>query len=227
MNYRNLRIGLGLIAIMSSLAVQGSAQQASTGGTSTATGTGSPIVPQLVNYSGVLTDTNGKPLTNLVGVTFTLYQESEGGTPLWMEIQNVQPTKSGHYSVMLGSTTSAGLPQDVFANGEARWLGVQAEGQAEQPRVMLLSVPYALKAADAETVGTSALGLHASCAAGGDERCINLKHSRGSCDGIGSSGRQCNWNRDREFRSAVDHHVEHRQLGVVSIWKRQHGEDRH
>lgn len=153
MNYRNLRIGLGLIAIMSSLAVQGSAQQASTGGTSTATGTGSPIVPQLVNYSGVLTDTNGKPLTNLVGVTFTLYQESEGGTPLWMEIQNVQPTKSGHYSVMLGSTTSAGLPQDVFANGEARWLGVQAEGHAEQPRVMLLSVPYALKAADAETVG--------------------------------------------------------------------------
>jgi hypothetical protein len=30
---------------------------------------------------------------------------------------------------------------------------VQAEGQAEQPRVLLVSVPYALKAADAETVG--------------------------------------------------------------------------
>ena len=30
---------------------------------------------------------------------------------------------------------------------------MQLEAQAEQPRVMLLSVPYALKAADAETFG--------------------------------------------------------------------------
>ena len=70
-----------------------------------------------------------------------------------MEIQNVQPSKSGRYSVMLGSTSSAGLPQDVFVTGEARWLGVQAEGQAEQPRVLLVAVPYALKAGDAETIG--------------------------------------------------------------------------
>ena len=153
MSYRNFRIGLGLIAVMSSLALPGLAQQASVGGTSTATGTGSPVVPQLVNYSGVLTDIDGKPLTEIVGVTFSLYREAEGGSPLWMEIQNVQPTKSGHYSVMLGSTSSAGLPQNVFANGEARWLGVRAEGQAEQSRVMLLAVPYAMKAADAETLG--------------------------------------------------------------------------
>jgi hypothetical protein len=46
----------------------------------------------------------------------------------------------------------------LFTSGEARWLGVQAEGQGQQPRVLLLSVPYALKAADAETVG----GLPAS-----------------------------------------------------------------
>ena len=46
-----------------------------------------------------------------------------------------------------------GLPKELFVSGEARWLGVQPEGQAEQPRVLLLSVPYALKAADAETIG--------------------------------------------------------------------------
>jgi hypothetical protein len=45
------------------------------------------------------------------------------------------------------------LPQDLFASGDARWLGVQVQGQQEQPRVMLLAVPYALKAADAETIG--------------------------------------------------------------------------
>ena len=111
------------------------------------------IVPPLVQFNGVLTDLNGKPLTGVVGVTFCLYKDSQGGAPLWMETQNVQPNRSGHYSVMLGSTTSQGLPFDLFVSGEARWLGVQAQGQSEQPRVLLLSVPYALKAGDAETVG--------------------------------------------------------------------------
>jgi hypothetical protein len=45
------------------------------------------------------------------------------------------------------------LPKEVFVSGAARWLGVRPEGQPEQSRVLLLSVPYALKAADAETVG--------------------------------------------------------------------------
>lgn len=111
------------------------------------------VVPPVIKYSGVLTDVNNKPLTGIVGVTFSLYQEAQGGSALWVETQNVNPDKIGHYNVMLGSTTSQGLPSDVFASGEARWLGVQAQGQAEQPRTLLMSVPYALKALDAETVG--------------------------------------------------------------------------
>jgi hypothetical protein len=111
------------------------------------------IVPTLVNFSSVLTEANGKPLTGTVGATFFLYKDQQGGAPLWLETQNVQPDKTGHYSVMLGSAGGHGLPPELFASGEARWLGVQAQGQAEQPRVMLLAVPYALKAGDAQTVG--------------------------------------------------------------------------
>ena len=110
-------------------------------------------VPPLVNFSGSLTDNNGKPLSGIVGVTFSLYTEEQGGSPLWIETQNVQPDKNGHYTVQLGAFSSQGLPNDLFSSGEARWLGVQAEGQVEQPRVMLLSVPYAMKAADAATIG--------------------------------------------------------------------------
>jgi trimeric autotransporter adhesin len=110
-------------------------------------------VPLMVNFNGVLTDVNGKPLSGAVGVTFYLYKDSQGGAPLWMETQNVQADKAGHYTAALGSTSSQGLPAAVFASGEARWLGVQAQGQAEQPRVLLMSVPYALKALDAETIG--------------------------------------------------------------------------
>lgn len=111
------------------------------------------VVPAMVNFSGALTEGNGKPLTGMIGVTFYLYQDSQGGSPLWLETQNVQADSGGHYKVMLGSASSHGLPAGLFVTGEARWLGVQVQGQAEQPRVLLLSVPYALKAGDAQTVG--------------------------------------------------------------------------
>ena len=95
------------------------------------------VVPPLVSFSGVLTDDHGKAPTGVVGVTFALYKDAQGGAPLWLETQNVYPDKTGHYSAMLGSTTSTGLPGDIFVAGEVRWVGVQAQGQPEQPRVVL------------------------------------------------------------------------------------------
>jgi len=130
----------------------------------------SAVVPTLVKFSGALADVDGKPLTGLTGVTLSLYRDSAGGAPLWMEVQSVQPDKTGHYALTLGSANKEGLPASLFASGEARWLGVQPQGQAEQPRVLLLSVPYALKAADAETVGglpASAFMLAIPAASGG------------------------------------------------------------
>src|SRR5580698_906543 len=116
------------------------------------------VVPRLVNFAGVAIYEQGKPVTGIVGMTFAIYNAQEGGAPLWMETQNVQPDARGNYTVQLGSTTSGGLPLDVFTSGEARWLGVRINGGEEQARVLLLSVPYALKAADAQTLG----GLPAS-----------------------------------------------------------------
>jgi hypothetical protein len=142
----------------------GHAQQAPTGSQST-----SVVVPTLVNFNGVLTDVNRKPLTGTVGVTFCLYKDAAGGPPLWTETQNVRPDVTGHYSVVLGSTTSAGLPTSLFVSEEARWVGVQPQGQPEPPRVLLVSVPYALKAADADTVRglpPSAFVLAASATSG-------------------------------------------------------------
>jgi hypothetical protein len=120
--------------------------------------TNATVVPPLVRFNSALTDGTGEPLSGVVGVTFYLYREQTGGSPLWLETQNVQADSGGRYTVMLGSTSSQGLPSDVFSSGQARWLGVQIEGQEEQPRVMLLSVPYAMKAGDAQTIN----GLPAS-----------------------------------------------------------------
>jgi len=68
--------------------------------------------------------------------------------------------EQGRYTVLLGSASADGLPLDLFANGKARWLGVwpQLAGVAEPPRALLVGVPYALKAADTDTLG----GLPAS-----------------------------------------------------------------
>jgi hypothetical protein len=88
-----------------------------------------------------------------VGVTFAIYRQQDGGAPLWLETQNVTPDSTGHYTVLLGSTKADGVPADLFNTQEQRWLGVQVQREAEQARVLLVSVPYAMKAADAETVG--------------------------------------------------------------------------
>jgi hypothetical protein len=70
----------------------------------------------------------------------------------------VTPDANGQYNVILGSTTATGLPDDLFLQQEQRWLGVQVQGEAELARVLLVSVPYAFKAHEAETLG----GLPAS-----------------------------------------------------------------
>jgi hypothetical protein len=128
-----------------------SAQQTATLSTTT-------VVPRQVNFSARAIDDHGKPVAGIAGVTFSIYKDQSGGSPLWMETQNVVADARGNYTAQLGATSAEGLPLNVFASGEARWLGVRVNGGEEQPRVLLLSVPYALKAADAETVG----GLPAS-----------------------------------------------------------------
>ncbi|MBI4443335.1 MAG: hypothetical protein HY649_08175, partial [Acidobacteria bacterium] len=90
--------------------------------------------PRLIQFTGVIKDAMGSPRAGVVGLTFALYPEQEGGAPLWLETQNVTADEQGRYTVLLGSTTIEGLPLELFATGEARWLGVQVNlpGEVEQ-----------------------------------------------------------------------------------------------
>ena len=115
-------------------------------------------VPPMIPYSGTALDSRGNALTGEKMVTFLIYKSEQGGEPLFAETQNVTPDRFGQYKVQLGASLSNGIPIDLFASGEARWLEVQIAGEQPQPRVLLVSVPYALKAADAATLG----GLPAS-----------------------------------------------------------------
>src|SRR5215471_4964388 len=85
-----------------------------------------------------------------LSVTFAVYGDQQGSPALWTETQVVQITQ-GRYSVLLGSTSSTGLPSDVFSADQAHWLGVQINGT--EKRYLLVSVPYAMKAVEAERLG--------------------------------------------------------------------------
>ncbi len=140
-----LRMGcvlVGFLSLVLSMAAQTSGSPASA------------QVPPLIQFSSVATDQGGSSLSGVVSITFSLYTGQQGGEALWTETQNnVQLDPTGHYSAQLGVTKPNGVPTALFTSGEAHWLGVQIAEQAEQPRVLLLSVPYALKAGDATTIG--------------------------------------------------------------------------
>ncbi len=179
-----LHVGVWLLLICSAVSL--SAQQA-------ALAAANAVVPPVVKLSGVLTDARSKPMTGTVGVTFSLYKESQGGAALWVETQNVTLDKTGHYTAMLGSTTSQGLPADVFASGEARWLGVQAQGEAEQARTVLMSVPYALKAADAETIGGLPPSAFLKASAPGSATASNATQTLAGITGSGTPNHVTKW----------------------------------
>ncbi len=109
--------------------------------------------PPLVRFGGVVKDAAGVPRTGTATLTFAVYAEQTGGTALWAETQTVPLDAEGRYAVVLGATQAGGLPVELFTSGAGRWLGVSVDQGLEGPRVLLVSVPYALKAADATTVG--------------------------------------------------------------------------
>ena len=106
-------------------------------------------VPRLVWFSGSFRPADRLPVAPVETVTLAVYRDQQGGDALWQETQNVVVWKDGRYDLLMGATV------DLFTSGEPRWLGVRFNraGEGDQPRIPLASVPYALKAADADTLG--------------------------------------------------------------------------
>jgi len=112
-------------------------------------------VPRLVRISGEFRPSAGQPAAPVEGITLFVYGEEYGGTPLWEESQNVTVGAGGQYTVLMGASQSEGMPLDLFHSGRTLWLGIQFNrpGESEQPRIRLVSVPFALKASDADSLG--------------------------------------------------------------------------
>jgi hypothetical protein len=149
-----VRVFIAALLVLAALPGHLTAQQNNAAVSSSAASLASSTVPQIIQFSGTLGGSASVP-SGTVSITFTLYENEQGGTALWSETDNVQVDGQGHYTALLGSASPEGLPMNLFATVQANWLAVQPllEGFGEQPRVLLVSAPYALKAGDAETIG--------------------------------------------------------------------------
>jgi hypothetical protein len=98
--------------------------------------------PRLINYQGIVTDTNGTPLDGTHDLRFRLYAQSAGGDSLWGETHGGVELETGLFNVILGGVNP--LSPGLFAAADL-WLGVTVNGEPEiSPRARLTSVPWAL-----------------------------------------------------------------------------------
>jgi len=108
---------------------------------------GQQAIPSLVRFQGSLAGYGAEKLV----LRLTVYSAESSRDPLWSEEQLVQLGAHGDYSLLLGAGSEIGLPQALFTAGEPRWLAVFV-GDRELSRTPLTSVPYAMKAADADSL---------------------------------------------------------------------------
>ena len=120
-----------------------------------------PAVPRVVRLTGTLVPANGLPPSPVETVTLAIYADEAGGAPLWQETQYVTLDGAGRYSVLLGATQPEGLPVDLFASGEARWLGRRFEraGEPEQARVLLVNSATHPAVPDVSACGLGAVAV--------------------------------------------------------------------
>jgi hypothetical protein len=104
--------------------------------------------PTKLSQQGRLLDGDGAPLTDGHGLTFTLHDAETDGNEVWREERVVQ-FDEGYYSIVLGTVTP--LEDLLFAGGTV-WMQLAVDGVELSPRQEVVSVPYALRAAVAESV---------------------------------------------------------------------------
>lgn len=103
--------------------------------------------PDIINYQGVLTDQAGSPLSGDYDISFYLFDDEFAGKDYWSETQRIT-VEQGLYNVQLGSVASL----EKIDLSRDYWLEVVVDGEILSPRQQLTSVPYALRAANAETL---------------------------------------------------------------------------
>lgn len=107
------------------------------------TPTAAPSSASTINYQGRLFNSSGQPVKGQVNLTFGLYNQASGGSPVWgSETHSNVTVSDGLFSVLLGSQ----LPIPLSAIGGDLWLETKVNGETLSPREQLGAVAYAMQA---------------------------------------------------------------------------------
>lgn len=96
-------------------------------------------LPAKLTYEGRLYTVEGEVYTGQADITFRLYSEKEGGTPIWEESTTVE-VRDGFFTAILGEVNSLPdpLPTTLF-------LGVEVNSSGEMsPRLEITPAPYSM-----------------------------------------------------------------------------------
>ncbi|MEJ2598547.1 MAG: YncE family protein [Anaerolineales bacterium] len=106
-------------------------------------------VPTAISYQGRLLDHNGSPVNGTLAITFRVYTQPSGGSAL-VTYNTAVPVEQGLFNVQIP------VDEGIF-DGQALWLGVQVEGDAQEmtPRQPLLPAPYAFSLRPGATISGS------------------------------------------------------------------------
>lgn len=97
-------------------------------------------IPATMNYQGYLTDAYDEPLTDVVTITFSLYETETDEAPVWTETHSDVFVEEGLFSIPMGSVSPLDVDFDM-----PYYLGVAVGEDAEMtPRYALSSAAYAM-----------------------------------------------------------------------------------
>lgn len=102
-----------------------------------------PVIP----HSGYLLGPSDTPVTQTVPMSFRLFASPTGGAATWTETHSLA-VRAGYYAVTLGEQSAL---SDTALAQPVVYLGVFVDGVELLPRVTLVPVAYALRAASAAT----------------------------------------------------------------------------
>jgi hypothetical protein len=103
--------------------------------------------PQTIHYQGLLNDASGNPVNATKLMEFRIYNTETGGTALWTEQHSSVEISDGLFSVVLGESSSLA---GQFSSYPV-YITFIVDGQEMMPRQKFQSVPYAIRAKDAES----------------------------------------------------------------------------
>ncbi|MBN2542740.1 hypothetical protein JXI42_07710, partial [bacterium] len=104
-------------------------------------------VPRLVNYQGKVTDTNGVGIDDTLEIIISIYDDSTGGTALWIEQHLEVPVTKGLFDIILGTED----PLDLLFEGGEYWLQISVDRDVLSPRQRIISEIFAIRAIYADT----------------------------------------------------------------------------